>query len=279
MRTFSKTVFPIILSVAAGVIFLGGYAADNNQLSWLSVSTAVAKDDYEVISGDEFEWTGTLAEGKEIEVSGLNGEIIAKPAEGRQASVSGIKRAHRGADPDAVEIRVRESGRGVQIWAKYPDNRGWDNHEKRGDVSVDFTVYVPSGVVFSGNNVNGDIEAQGLEGPVDLDTVNGSIKLSTTQDTEASTVNGSIQAEVATSSWTEPLSLETVNGSIELKIPKNVDADFYAETVNGDISSDFPVTIQGRFGPKEISGKIGKGGRELHLATVNGSIKLIELRR
>ena len=53
--------------------------------------------------------------------------------------------------------------------------------------------------------------------------------------------------------------------------------NFYAETVHGSITSDFPVTLRGKFGPKEISGKIGKGGHELRLATVNGSIRLLEM--
>jgi hypothetical protein len=276
MRTFSTTSFLVIFAIAMGVVYLGGLAADNTHLSWLSVASASAED-YEILQGDEVEWTGQLAAGKEIEVSGINGKIIAKPADGRTARITGVKEAHRGGDIDAVQIRFRESSRGVKIWAKYPEHNDWDDDHNAGNVSVEFTVYVPSGVTFSGNTVNGGIEAHGLEGPVDLNTVNGSIKLSTTQDVEANTVNGNIKAEVASGDRDEPLSLETVNGSIELRVPKNLDADFYAETVHGSITSDFPVTLQGRFGPKEISGKIGKGGRELRLATVNGSIKLLEM--
>ena len=276
MRTFSTTSFLVIFAIALGVVYLGGLVADSNQLSWLSVTPASAED-YEILEGEKFEWTGQLATGKEIEISGLNGKIVARPADGRTAKVTGIKEAHRGGDIDAVQIRYRESSRGVKVWAKYPKNNDWDDDHNAGNVSVEFTVYVPSGVVFEGNTVNGSIEARGLEGPVELNTVNGSIKLSTTQDVDASTVNGSIKAEVSSGDWKEPMSLETVNGSIELRVPKNIDADFYAETVHGSITSDFPVTLQGKFGPKEISGKIGKGGRELHLATVNGSIKLLEL--
>jgi hypothetical protein len=44
--------------------------------------------------------------------------------------------------------------------------------------------------------------------------------------------------------------------------------------VNGEITTDFPVTIQGRLSKKTLSAKIGNGGRELRLETVNGSIRL-----
>lgn len=278
MRTFSKTSFLTIFAISLGVVYLGGLAADHSRLTWLSVTPAVAED-YEILSGDEFEWRGELSSGDEIEVSGLNGKIVARPADGSTARITGIKEAHRGGDTDAVQIRLQETSRGVKVWAKYPKDNHWDDDHNGGNVSVDFTIYVPSGIAFSGNTVNGSIEARGLEGPVDLDTVNGSIRLSSNQDAEASTVNGSIKAEVNSGDWKEPLSLETVNGSIELRVPENLDADFHAETVHGQITSDFPVTLQGTFGPKEISGKIGRGGRDLRLSTVNGSIKLLAMNR
>jgi hypothetical protein len=47
-----------------------------------------------------------------------------------------------------------------------------------------------------------------------------------------------------------------------------------ASTVNGALSSDWPMTVRGRFGPRRMNGKIGAGGRELALQTVNGDIEL-----
>jgi len=53
-----------------------------------------------------------------------------------------------------------------------------------------------------------------------------------------------------------------------------VDTEVHASTVNGEISTDYPLTVRGRFGSKRISGTIGRGGRELSLGTVNGSIEI-----
>jgi DUF4097 and DUF4098 domain-containing protein YvlB len=55
-------------------------------------------------------------------------------------------------------------------------------------------------------------------------------------------------------------------------MPAGVNADVKASTVNGGIETDFPLTVSGRFGPKNISGRIGAGGRELNIKSVNGGI-------
>ncbi len=42
----------------------------------------------------------------------------------------------------------------------------------------------------------------------------------------------------------------------------------------GRIRSDLPSTVQGGFSSKELSGTVGKGGRDLKVATTNGGIEL-----
>ena len=143
------------------------------------------------------------------------------------------------------------------------------------DVRVDFTVRVPAGVRFFGKTVNGNIEAQSLKSDADVSTVNGRVTLSTTGLASARTVNGSIEASVGSSQGNEPLEFETVNGSITVSMPKDVNANLHAQTLNGGFDSEFPVTVQSFRGPrKRITGTIGKGGRDLDLHTINGSIRL-----
>ena len=142
------------------------------------------------------------------------------------------------------------------------------------DVSVRFTVHVPPGVVFAGRTVNGKVEAMGLNADVSLSTVNGSIKFSTTGSGRATTVNGSIEASLGRSNWSNGLDFSTVNGGITLDLPANLSAEVRAKTVNGEIITDFPLMVTGRLGPRSLRGTIGNGGRQLELSTVNGSIKL-----
>ncbi len=236
------------------------------------------------LAAQDFHWTGTLAAGKRLEIRGINGDVEASLATGNQIDVSARKTGHR-SDPETVKIEVVPSDAGVTICAVYPPGRHArhdnscepgrnDQDTENNDVTVDFTVKVPAGVLFSGSTVNGDVEATGLKSDADLETVNGQIRASTSGFVEATTVNGSIEAEMGRADWTGNATFTTVNGSVTVTLPANFSAEVRAETVNGDLESDFPLTVTGKFGPRNFHGTIGNGGRKLSLNTVNGSIKL-----
>lgn len=234
------------------------------------------------LSAQDFRWHGSLAGGKTLEVRGISGRIRATRAGGSEAEVTATKRARR-SDPDDVEIKVTEDGEGVLICAVYPTRRGSSSCERdRGhgdnirdnDVEVNFEVRVPAGVEFVGTTVNGDVSALDLPARARVSTVNGDVEVSTSGLAEATTVNGSVTATIGKADWTGDLDFTTVNGGITLTLPADLDADIRASTVNGSVDSDFPITIQGRMSPRSLRGRIGKGGRDLELTTVNGSIRL-----
>ena len=230
----------------------------------------------------EFHWKGRIAAGKAIEIKGVNGDVRAVAGSG-ETEVTAAKHAHR-SDPDEVKIEVVEHEDGVTICAVYPSDGRRENRCGSGegghmsvrdnDVRVDFTVRVPAGVKFIGNTVNGEVEAGGLASDVAANTVNGGIRISTSGSAEAHTVNGSIVASIGRADWSDALEFRTVNGGITLDLPANLSTEVRAETVNGDIVTDFPLVVTGRLGPRRVHGTIGSGGRQLALATVNGSIKL-----
>jgi len=232
--------------------------------------------------GEPWSWTGRLAAGKTLEIRGISGSISAEPATGDEISVTARKHGHDD-DPAEVRIEVVQSDAGTTICAVYPgrgntcEAGGGHMNTHDNDVEVDFEVRVPRGVRFDGSNVNGDVDATNLAGPVELNTVNGGVRLETSNgDARAETVNGSITATLR-SLGTGPLHFETVNGGITLTLPGDLSADLEAKTVNGSIQSDFAITVQGRMNPREVSGRIGQGGRTLELETVNGSIRLRRL--
>ena len=231
----------------------------------------------------DFRWSGRLAEGKTLEIMGVNGEIRAGAAGGATAEVTASK-SGRG-DHDGVRIKVEESDEGVTICAIYPNqvsdschdrqtrkNRSNNNHEN--NVEVDFVVRVPEGVRFVGRTVNGSVEATGLTADAEVSTVNGDASVSTRGWAEATTVNGDVDATVGRADWRGSADFQTVNGTVTVTLPGSVDADVEARTVNGEIETDFPLTVTGRFGPRRLNGRIGSGGRTLSLETVNGAIRI-----
>ncbi len=239
-----------------------------------------------VAAGQDFNWHGQLAAGKRLEIKGVNGDVRAVLASGAEAVVNARKHGRR-SDPDEVEIKVVPSDEGVTICAVYPtpsrarhentcepgDN--WHSDTENNDIVVDFEVQVPAGVIFDGRTVNGEMSAEGLKADVKASTVNGSVKVTTTGLAEASTVNGSVYAQMGRTNWSDEIEFSTVNGRITLVLPTGeLNTEIRASTVNGEIESDYPVMVSGRFGPRKVRGTIGSGGRTLSLSSVNGDIRL-----
>jgi DUF4097 and DUF4098 domain-containing protein YvlB len=245
-------------------------------LSCAALATAAAQD---------FNWHGRLVAGKRLEVKGVNGDVRAVLASGAEAVVNAKKHSRR-SDPDDVKIEVVESGDGITICAVYPTpararrenvcepGDHWSSSTDNNDVTVDFEVQVPAGIEFNGQTVNGEMSAEGLKGDVRASTVNGSVRVTTTGLAEASTVNGSVYAQMGRSDWTNDLEFSTVNGGITLILPGALNTELRANTLNGDIETDWPLTVTGRFSQRRLHGTIGTGGRGLNLSTVNGEIRL-----
>jgi hypothetical protein len=230
----------------------------------------------------DFQWRGLVQAGQSLEIRGVNGEIRAA-AGGGDAQVTATKTA-RLSDPNEVRIEVVPHAGGVTICAVYPSpagkapntcepGGGGNNSVQNNDTQVHFVVSVPPGVTFVGRTVNGEVDAEGLQGDADVHTVNGSVKLTTTGRGLANTVNGSIFVTMGRADFIGDASFKTVNGGVTLKVPATFGAELSANTVNGDIRSDFPVSVT-QMDRRSIHGVIGAGGPHVTISTVNGSITL-----
>jgi hypothetical protein len=234
----------------------------------------------------DFQWRGRVASGQTIEIRGTSGDIRATASSSGEVEVTAARTARRG-NPADVRIEVVPHAGGVTICAVYPtvpgrapntcDPGGEGRSETRdNDTVVRFDVRVPYGVNFIGRTVNGEINAESLQGDAEAYTVNGSVRLTTTGLAVARTVNGSVNVSMGRADWPNGATFKTVNGAITLTLPSVVDAELRAEVLNGDIKSEFPITVTGQMNRRRLNGRIGGGGRDLNLSTVNGSITLLK---
>jgi len=231
---------------------------------------------------ETFNWSGTVAQGKTVEIKGVNGGIEATGTTQGEVSLTATKKGKK-SDPSEVKIEVVEHAGGVTICAVYPSTgqpneckpgEGGRMKVKKNDVNVKFKVEIPAGVQFVGRTVNGGITARGIEADAEAHTVNGGVKIEAAGTARAETVNGGITAELGRADWDGTLQLKTVNGGIQVRLPASASCDVKASTVNGHIDTDFPLTVQGKIGRRRIEGSIGGGGPLLEMETVNGSIEL-----
>lgn len=188
---------------------------------------------------DRFEWKGSIPSGQSIEIKGVNGSIRAEPSTGSEAEVVANKSGRRN-NPAEVRVEVAPHAGGITICAVYPSSDGQANECKPGkgghmnvnhnDVKVDFVVRVPSGVRFVGRTVNGEVEAKSLTAFTEAHTVNGKIRLSTTGEAQADTVNGSIDASLGSNTGSNDLKFSSVNGTIHVDLPRALNAQVHAST-------------------------------------------------
>jgi hypothetical protein len=234
----------------------------------------------------DFNWHGHLASGQTVEIKGINGDVRATASSSGEVEVTAARAARRSNAAD-VRIEVVPHAGGVTICAVYPSVAGREpnrcepgregrSNTRDNDTVVHFDVRVPYGVGFVGRTVNGEINAESLQGDAEAYTVNGSVKLTTTGLALASTVNGSVNVSMGRADWPNGATFKTVNGGITLTLPSAFDAELNAQVLNGSIKSDFPVTVTGQMSPRRLSGRIGSGGHDLNLSTVNGSIRLLK---
>ncbi len=235
---------------------------------------------------NDFEWRGQMAPGHGIEIKGINGSVRAVAARGNEVEVTATRTARR-SNPADVRFEVVPHAGGVTICAVYPAGPGQPPNEcqpgsggrsssRDNDTVVNFTVRVPASVGFIGRTVNGAVDGEALQGNAEAHTVNGSIRLVTTGLANATTVNGSINATVGRADWPDRADFKTVNGEITLKLPAVVNAELHATTANGSIKSELPIALTGQAEGRRLEGRLGTGGRQLALSTVNGSITLLK---
>ena len=234
--------------------------------------------------GNEFHWKGKLAPEQVVEIKNVNGDIQADSGSGDEVEVSATK---SGEGAEEVKIEVVQHAEGVTICTIYPSSRwsmgGGSNRCEAGGswhtntnnkARVNFIVHMPKNLRFTGISVNGNVRAEGMGRYVRAGSVNGSVHFSTASWGEGTTVNGSIVARMGRTDWPDQLKFTTVNGSITVETPSDLSADVDFTTVNGNLRTDMPMTTQGSFGRRHVQGRIGNGGRELKLTTVNGDVIL-----
>lgn len=256
----------------------------------VTLALPVAAQETPPAGAADFRWDGPIAAGRTLYLRSMNGPVRVVAASGDRAEIVAWKRARRG-DPEEVRITAERLGGGgsgdvlvCAVWnertrcdetgysTRSDHEDGWDR--RRNDVSVRFEVRLPKGVHLVTSTVNGEIEVEGATASVDAHTVNGSVEaVSSGGPVMARTVNGSVVARMRRLGDGD-LRYETVNGSVTVEVAELTDAELEMTTLNGRVETDFPVTIQGSMRRNSLRGTVGKGGREIALKSVNGSVRL-----
>jgi DUF4097 and DUF4098 domain-containing protein YvlB len=159
----------------------------------------------------------------------------------------------------------------VSVHTRYPKGEGVE-------VAVEYHVHVPYRVLLGSiGTVNGSVLVRGVDGGGDLRSVNGNVEvLNSAGRFSAKTTNGDLRLELHEVLDGAPMNLETVNGSVVLGLPCNAQANLKVLSMNGEFHSELPVTSTvGEPAARAFRGKLGTGGGEISVRTINGGVRLI----
>jgi len=186
-----------------------------------------------------------------------------------------------------VKLDMTQEGNTVKLYEDGPfRSRGGDRSE-RYRVVFDCDIQVPAGAALDLHTLNNSIQVKNSTGDYKVHTLNGKLGMEEIGGSgSAETLNGSVKVAFSRNPARES-SFRTLNGSIDVYFHSTPDADLNFQTLHGGVYADFDVTtlpspVQGenqgtRFvyrtgGSMKV--RAGKGGPELSLRTLNGSICL-----
>lgn len=229
-------------------------------------------------TGGTWTYRGKLAPKHGLWIRNTRGSVIVEGVKGDSLQISAVK-TYGSSDTGSVRVVAVPSDAGLTVCAVWPGNSGDCTPEQSSrtgrmggsDVAVDFKVRLPRGVRLDAKTIIGDVHVAGATAPLDIRTVSGDVDVETAQGpVKIASVNGDVHARIRGFSDTGSVSITTVNGSVTSELPPALDANFDVHTMHGSIYTDYPVTVTGH----SVKGTLGRGGREIHVTAVNGSIQL-----
>lgn len=192
-----------------------------------------------------------------VSVANISGDIVVTGGSGDEVSIEAVKHA-RGEPSQLANVRVVVEDRAgrVDIRTEYDNSRFRNNN-----VSVDYTLTVPSGAAVDMKSVSGNVKVTGVRGSVRAESVSGSVTATDTPKVEAAkSISGNVM--LSGIAIDGDLSAGTVSGTVTARGVKAHALEL------GSVSGDMVVTdvtcdrlnaksVSGGF---EYTGTITKGG-------------------
>jgi len=219
-----------------------------------------------------FDQTYPLQPGGVFSLANVNGSVQVDGWDRNQVEVRAVKTAlHNPQDLDRVQISVESDGERMAVSTHYPQGSGVE-------VTVEYHISVPYRVQLANvDTVNGDVHVRGVSGTGTLNSINGSVEvLDSDGRFNARTTNGDVRLQLKRLPQGDPIHLATVNGSVVLSLPAGADAEINVANRNGDFHSDFPLRTLNAYDSRRFRGRLGNGGGDISMSTVNGGIRLVQ---
>jgi DUF4097 and DUF4098 domain-containing protein YvlB len=224
---------------------------------------------------DEWSRTYTVNRGGILEIVNTNGPIVVEAATGPQVEVKATRQARARSDEEATallkNLEIKEQVTPGRV-AIQTTNMG--PSFGRRSASVEYRVRVPAGLQVSVKTENGGIGLHDVNGTLAASTTNGGIRgTNISGAVSAHIVNGGIVLDMVRVAG--PLELDSVNGGIRLDVPADLNADIDAHAINGGVVTEAGLTlVTSERTRTRVAGKLNRGGVRVSVSTVNGGVRI-----
>jgi DUF4097 and DUF4098 domain-containing protein YvlB len=206
-----------------------------------------------------------------VSISNVAGDITVTGGSGDDVSIEAVKRT-RGdrSELGRVRIDVDERPGRVEVRTEYERYR----NDRSGDISVDYTVSVPSSAAVDVKSVSGTVKVSNVQGAVRAESVSGDVITSSTPRLEfAKTVSGDVSLGGVTTDG--DLAATSVSGSVSARGLKVRGLELGSVSGSVIISDAACDRLDGKTvsGNIEYAGSLAKAGR-YNINTHSGTIRL-----
>ena len=238
---------------------------------------------------DAFVYRLATDTGQTVHVRTMRGNITVEPSPDDTLRVNGSLAWRGENDPTrglAISGRIDGSdvlicavwGRGTCTRDRYEsDLKLSDRARGVSNAAVNFRVAIPHGVRLDLVAVDGSITSAS-SAPVNARSVNGDVTIVTARGpVRAETINGSVDARMASLSGTDSVVVKSLNGDAWVFLPEGVAATVDVSVTNGSVDTDFPEFAGQTPGRRSLRSTLGGGGTPVRVRTLNGTAGLRRL--
>lgn len=235
-----------------------------------------------------FAWDGAVAPAGQVQIRNTVGSITVEPSTDNQLHVRAATSWSKGDPKKDVQFNVVANGPTVTVCAIWgrgectatnyssrSDSKGISfSFNSKSDARVAFTLQVPAGVRVDAMTIAGNVGVRAAA-PVKARTITGAIKVGTSiGPVDAESVNGSVDVRMTTIGDTGAVRAVTKNGTAVAYVPEITDGRIETSTLNGRIGTDFGDLTAGDAGDgigRKFATTLGAGTREYSVQSLNGS--------
>ncbi len=217
-----------------------------------------------------FRWSGTMEEGRTVDVVNSFGDIRIRNSKRGGIGVSAIIQNLLTGQANPV-VRVVEDADGYNVKVYHPaSEQGGEGYKGR----VDLTLLLPRQTLANASTISGEIFVR-MKGSVNVNTDSGDLSINTTGHFQAKTNSGNFTAWISDTPASLPLTVESASGSITVKVKDQ--SNITIRAMSGGTINTYPVAGgEAPVLPKKspFTWKLGSGNNKLNISSISGDINV-----